>query len=443
MFSTATKATLIIGILLQLSACQDASRPQGHYTGTLYQPVDGILQARPVTFDIGYESNTNGTITIADLNAKMVTSFQFQIDNDGQIEMGSLKLSKDPDGSAQPDTTCYTEASEKLCYSADSFSLEIFNSGASAGSQETFGLFGRLGSATSQPVLEICDLYAERSPSGRASDEFRHPHRVRTCNSSQAFRQECLFELLPHLSSGSVLQAIGGGTIGIIQGLGDFAPFLFPSRWFQADQAAKRSLAEDDTLALMRADLLPQVEGLVYASLQDEASMGYYRQLIADATASYQTVLNLEAHQQMPAGSADHLLSSIQSLQMDEQGLELLVQKDHSAIAQALGLMNPDGVLEVSLGSEVSPVETAQALQAGGLIGTVLDRSLELHQIADFTQMAELQQEEIPYDWLDPAYDANRDLGFQLGAEVGIAQSKVQELETHFPSKCSRRLKQH
>ena len=36
-------------------------------------------------------------------------------------------------------------------------------------------------------------------------------------------------------------------------------------------------------------------------------------------------------------------------------------------IAQALGLMNPDGVLEVSLGSEVSPVEDSSGPSGRGL----------------------------------------------------------------------------
>ena len=126
--------------------------------------------------------------------------------------------------------------------------------GASAGSQETFGLFGRLGSATSQPVLEIPRTYT-LSEALQAALQMNFGTRIEYEHAIQArlSAKSAYLMLLPHLSSGSVLQAIGGGTIGIIQGLGDFAPFLFPSRWFQADQAAKRSLAEDDTLALMRA----------------------------------------------------------------------------------------------------------------------------------------------------------------------------------------------
>ena len=44
--------------------------------------------------------------------------------------------------------------------------------------------------------------------------------------------------------------------------IGDLVPFLFPSRWFHAKEAREISVVEQNTLALLRADLMPQVEGL-------------------------------------------------------------------------------------------------------------------------------------------------------------------------------------
>lgn len=414
-------------LCLSLVGCQSDPRPQGHYAGTLYQPANGLLQATPVVFDITYEKSGDGTVSVDDLNSKTLTEIRIAIEDSNEIRLDSKTLSKVSSKDSQDGITCFSGDSAKLCYSSDSFSIELFDG---TPSEESFGLVGRLFSGIVVPMPETPRSYTlsealqtalKRNFGARI--EYQHALQARL-GAKSAYLQ-----LLPHVGAGSVLTAVGGGVIGIVAALGDFAPFLFPSRWFQADEAQKRSVAEQDTLDLMRADLLPQVEGLVYTSLQDVSALGTYQQMVDNTNAAYHAVLNLESQKQMPDGSADHLLSVLQSLKTDMEGLGVVVQKDRSAIAQALGLMNPNGVTEVSLPSERNPIETAQALRFDDLVGTVLDRSLELRQLADLRQVAQLQKDEIPFDWIDPAYDSSRDLGFQLGAEVGISQSRLEELD--------------
>jgi hypothetical protein len=423
-YDPAIKVFFGIFITIGISACQNTNRPEGRYSGTLYQSESGALEAKSVTFDIEYDSHSNGSIEISDIAGKPLTTVDISINQSDEITFASDQLVRTP--AAQNDTnTCFSSDTAKLCYSSTGFSLEQFNADTRA---ETYALFGQASFGIAPPVFETpraltlsdaMKIALQRNFSSRI--EYEHAIQARLSAKS------AYLQLLPHLSVGSALSVAGGG-VGVFSALGDLVPFLFPSRWFQAKEASEQSQVEQDTLALMRADLMPQVEGLAYTQLQDAASLVLYQQLIVDVNTVYKQVSDLEAKGQMPAGSADHLLSSLQSLQMDEQGLEILVRKDRTSIAQALGFMNPDAVLEVDLPSELTPVEAAQSLVFGALTDAVVERSLELKQISDLTKLAKLQKKEIPFDWLDPSYDSSRDLGFALGTEVEISQSKINQL---------------
>jgi hypothetical protein len=406
------------------SSCMGAPDPRGRYFGKLYQAVAGALQAKLVTFEVQYDKKGDGTIQVSDVNDKPVQTFPFMALDANHLQVDSEELTR---SQAASDTggLCFTSRTTKLCYDGVTFTYERSQDG-----KEVLGLVGDVSSGAGVPAAETPQAYTldqamsialKRNFSSRI--EYEHALQARL-SAKSAYEQ-----LLPHLSVGSVLNVVSSGFIGVLQSLGDFAPFLFPSRWIEAKETAEQARVEQDTLLLMRADLMPQIEGLAYATLQDKASIVAYQNVLAQTNDAYAKVSDLEAKKLMPSGSSNHLISVMQAMQMDQQALQEQVQKDREALSQALGFINPEAVLDVSLASETSPVEVAQPVSFNDLLPGVMDRSLELRQLSDLLDVARLQKEEIAFDWMDPAYDSSNDIGFALGAQIQISQSKIHALE--------------
>lgn len=147
--------------------------------------------------------------------------------------------------------------------------------------------------------------------------------------------------LLPHISISSVLGVLSPSIAGLINLVGDLAPFLLPTRWLQAHEAGLMSAAEKQALALMRADSAAQVEGLAYALERDYGIVSRYRDFQALALKTRDNLQIVEAGGGMPVGSTDHLNSVLNTAALDLVDLDELTRRDKATIAQAMGLKAP------------------------------------------------------------------------------------------------------
>jgi hypothetical protein len=251
-----------------------------------------------------------------------------------------------------------------------------------------------------------------------------YEHQIQARHTAKA----AYLNLLPHLSISSVLSLVTPSTTGILGVIGDLAPFLLPSRWFQARDARLMSQAERQVLALMRADSAAQVEGLAYALARDQQILERYNALMDLAVKTRDQLQTLETQGQMPEGSTDHLNATINLMALDMAGLTLIIHEDRIVLAQAMGFQNPEAVLELALDPESIPIGQARPIDTDPATTQAIQRSYELAQMNQLIVLAANQKRELDFNWLDPAGDYTAALGFGLGETIAVARSRIQEL---------------
>lgn len=253
--------------------------------------------------------------------------------------------------------------------------------------------------------------------------EFQHLMQAR--NTAKASYQA----LLPHIGLSDILSNLIPSVTSALSVIGDVLPFLFPNRWFQARAGTYLANAENDGYLLMKLDMANQVEGLVYALARDQAILSAYQKLYPRAQAAQSLTAGIESKGGLPAGSTDNITALIDSMVLDMDDLTSLVKADEAAISASLGYADPQ-LVEVEIGTENIPFETAIPLVATDLIPQVLDRSLELNQEGYMIEAAQYQKRAIYFEWLDPSVSSpEADLGIALGATVAVASSQIQELQ--------------
>jgi hypothetical protein len=235
--------------------------------------------------------------------------------------------------------------------------------------------------------------------------------------------------LLPHLSLSSVLSVFIPSVTGILGAIGDLAPFLLPTRWYQAREAALMSKSERQSLALMRMDAAAQVEGLAYALDRDRSILEQYSAFLSQAFQVRDSIQKLELANQLPEGSTDHLKAMINSMSLDMSALRLIVTQDRAVLAQAMGFFNPSAVADLTLGSEALPIDQAVPLDTQPTTRQAIARAYELVQMDYLIQISGLQKRELYFNWLDPAGDYRAALGFGLGSLVAVGRSRIHELQ--------------
>jgi hypothetical protein len=211
--------------------------------------------------------------------------------------------------------------------------------------------------------------------------------------------------------------------------LGDFLPVLLPSRWFQAYSSSALALAERNAFQAMRANLATQVEGLAYILDQQVRIASQYRDL---------SQLLVEMRPKLSQQVEEKLLSELDFSEFDRITTEIEIEQvraDYAviaakrAIAQSLGLKNPDGVLGVNLGEEKIIISDAKPLQREEVLHLARERSFELEQI--YHLISSTQHEKKSHYWLalDPLGDSNYSFGLALAPLIRVDQSRIRQLE--------------
>ncbi|MGZ3694788.1 MAG: hypothetical protein ACXWQO_11475 [Bdellovibrionota bacterium] len=242
--------------------------------------------------------------------------------------------------------------------------------------------------------------------------------------------------MLPHIS-GATITAVGSAFVSggvslpslAIQAVGDFFPFLLPSRWLNVDSLKLQSKSERQALAIMRLDAGAQSESMVYNLLRDQEITVQMASVIATEKSLRDEISERERFGQLPKGTTDDIDSAIDLSSTDLQNLQLLVSEEKHFLAQSMGLYNPEAVRDVSVGTETLPVQNAVPVNEHEAIATALDRSFELKQMDYLIASSRKSTEARSWEWLDPTGAPNAGLGFGTSSYVKIGESQTRELQ--------------
>jgi hypothetical protein len=253
--------------------------------------------------------------------------------------------------------------------------------------------------------------------------EFEH-----LLQASQSARAAYL-NLLPHLSLIAIASNLPPSASGLASSIGDLAPFLLPNRWIQARRASLEARVQEDAWILMRADLALQIEGLSYGWARDQEARDLYQSTLTRLLDIQAHVRQLEDQHRASDGATDHLESLVNTLRLDLGAMTPLLQADRAALSQALGFVNPEAVTAVALDPAEAPIAEAAPLDAAALVDRTLARAYELRQVDTMLDVARTQKKELLFNWMDPYGDYRAQLGFELGAQLRVARSRIHEVE--------------
>ena len=238
------------------------------------------------------------------------------------------------------------------------------------------------------------------------------------------------WNLLPRLNINlgvSAAKSVTGGFLELLGAVGDLAPFLLPTRWIQASIAAKHSDAEKTGLLIMRGDTGAEVEALIYSWKKDGDILTDFVDIVAQAQHLADQLRSEEVYGQYPLGTADTIQTSINAMKMDQANLAAAWDDEKAALAQAMGFINPDAVLNITVSAQ-SDEPGLDHLDEVTLENQVLERALELTQINKLIEIAKSSQLATWFQWLDPSGDPNASLGAGLPSAISITGDHVDEL---------------
>lgn len=439
LFFKASIWPLLFFLLFLVSGCRLAAIPTGEFQASMLERVGGVLKESLVRVDIEVlRGSSQATVTVRELSGAELFTLGIRANKKTHVEVeipvnllariDELSL---PDGvmRLEEESGCYVSRLEKraqLCFSKNRFLLEVTRSDQVPIFSLSADRFKKepaleLEEAKKYRLVDLVGMAFEKNFESR----IQYEHLLQAKSKTRA----AYLNLLPHLSFSTALSVGTAAAQGMYASAGDLAPFLFPTRWFQAKEAALKSQAERDALLIMQADLAATVEGMNYVYERDKAILATYDLTIEKGKAVKEQLAQLEKAGKVPEGSADDIETLVNSMLLDRATLIAAQRIQRHGLAQALGFQNPEAVLDVELGEEIECLDDAKPVDSEAVSRLALSRSYELRQMDSLIDIAKWQKRELYFNWLDPTGDPGAGLGLALRDLVVVSKSKVKELQ--------------
>lgn len=248
-------------------------------------------------------------------------------------------------------------------------------------------------------------------------------------NAENVFRsrqqvKSALGNLLPKLSTGDILGFATEGPVAFVGAVGNLAPFLFPSNWFQFKEAKELNKAELKSYASMRGNILSGVEGLLYVHLRNKSLV----EMIDSETEWLENVLsNVKAKEEngtAPQGTSELFEMKIGSLALDNEQLKLFVEQENTEIAHMVRLPVQSNFLIT--GTALPELSQIQPFTPEACVQSVAKTSYELQALDYMVTASKYQTEERIWSFLDPDGGG---IGFGTPSSIRIGQSYERELK--------------
>jgi uncharacterized lipoprotein YehR (DUF1307 family) len=240
--------------------------------------------------------------------------------------------------------------------------------------------------------------------------------------------------LLPHLSINSIT-AIGLGAAlqdptQVTGAIGDFVPFIFPTRWTEARKSYWQRRSADTALMTLKLNTTNSIHVIAISYLMHTELREQLKLLMHEIKKLIPVAQQYESSRLITEGSKDTLQTGyddvkIQLLQLDEQ-----IQREITGLAQVLGYTNPEAIKIIDIDNDRLKFSDLEILKDEKLTrekhyyaDLAVNRSFELLQQSYLMNAAKLRESELYLNWLDPAGNSSLNLGFNLIPEYKITHS--------------------
>lgn len=406
-----------------------ATFPTGHFEGNLSQIVNGQFLAIPVGIEITREKKS-GAITILDLFQKTVSTLTIERLEKSQLFVKMPMFQADAIRLVR-EGACYvgrTGYSIDLCFDDKDLVMEVLGTNR----EPLFRLTGTRFSGEQKFQFEEPRKYQlDEAINIALQKNFNSQIEFEKMIQAKKIAQAAYLSLLPRLNIFTVMANVPFNPAALGFQIGDLAPFLLPTRWFQAKQAGFEAKAEESAYTLMRADLATEVEGLAYAHERDRNVLSYYREILRMLSESRARFLDLQKNrgEQKPTDTiVTQLDLVIKSMTLDLLKVTAVTRSDRYSLSQALGLHHPEGVIDIVLSDEIVNVENVSPMDSQYLAELALRRSFEIQQMEYVIEAARWANREIWFSWMDMMADPRLSISPAMFPLIKISKSRIKDL---------------
>lgn len=234
--------------------------------------------------------------------------------------------------------------------------------------------------------------------------------------------------LLPRFNVRDILNFVTGGPLGLVDSIGNFLPFIFPSNWFRLRQSKDLYQAESKSFASLRGNEMLNVQGFYYAVQRDALVL----QMLEKHTDWLRSIQNGIIHEEeeriLPTGSSQFFERTISMVEQDVVNLQSLVQDELSSLAQSVGLSPLKSLRDLkSIKFETLPtLENVKKIDPQEFYLEAQEKSFEIKALKFLRQAATSGTRSQVYGFLDPSSEET--LGFATPAKISIGRSQVREI---------------
>jgi len=424
------KKSLLLISLLVFSACKDIERVvPGHYEGA-WTTQQGRAS---VAADVKLISDSRLLIDVQ--NPLESQSFKINVDltYDGFDLRSQGALSLNPTHFKEGGHNCFTSSIEdQVCFQGSKKNLSISLKLKQVHTQIELHKMA----AVPTPALETPDSYTVDQLVARAKtqniDNLVKFQRVLQAKSASS---TAFLNLLPHLNINSALNAVQISlyptqtNMTLARMVGDIAPFLLPSRWFHAASLKNQTEAEADGYRLVQASSMNIAQSLALSVLRDEHIIQTLEENEIKIIQARDSILAQiqGGGGDLQIGVSDALDISLNQIKSSVLNLKQNLKSEKIALAQAVGLINPEGIEEVLPLAELPRVKVIEGTQTSWR-ELALGRSIELGQLDHLLKAAKNMTRERYFQWLDPLGDNQGSLGAGLVSYPKFGKAKVKEI---------------
>lgn len=416
--------SVFVSILI-LQGCKSAKDINGQYIGKITR---GGHETPSIIF-IKVDSNflkrkTNVNISINEVNInRPSTELNLLLENDNNITLNfeNKTYSFDLNNSGNCYNGSNASSSLKFCYNKDEVQFDLSDK-----SDSSKNLKATLTKNDDLNLLNnVSNVYKVDELLGRA----KFLNYTASENAQQVYRSKeqikvSLGNLLPHVNIGDALGFATSGPVSFVSSVGNLAPFLFPSNWFQFKEAKELNKAEIKSYASLRGNIINGTEGLIYLHLRNKKLITMVQDELNWLNNVLENIKLKELAGTAPQGSSELFSLKIGTLELDLEQLKLYFDEETTELAHAVSL-KIENQLEIEEPIFPEIINNVPA-QSTNCIQSVQSNSFELLALDNLIKASKYQTDERIYSVLDPNGGG---LGFGTPASIRIGQSYVKELQ--------------
>jgi hypothetical protein len=180
--------------------------------------------------------------------------------------------------------------------------------------------------------------------------------------------------------------------------------------------------------SIMQANLATQVHSLAYSVLYGKTKLKIAEDHSSEVKQALTRIQTLRDLNKISSRSVKAVEGYKESLDVTILEYTKSVNADRSALAESLGLMNPQGVEDIIADEEFPNIVDANPIHAHDLFSVSWGIALERRQLFYLKKALTARALEVNFNWLDPTGNPHTALGFNLFPQGLSARSKMKVL---------------